>query len=60
RAQAAARVNAQLTDDAPAVFLYAPTVGVAVRSAQPGVVLPPTGGSGARWADLAGWAERGR
>ncbi|GAC1339266.1 MAG: peptide ABC transporter substrate-binding protein [Candidatus Dormibacteria bacterium] len=60
RAQAAARVNAQLAEDVPAVFLYAPTVGVGLRRAVAGAVVPATGGSAARWAALASWPGRDR
>ena len=58
RIAAANRVTTQLDSAVPAVFLYAPTVSFAVRDATITVAVPTTGGSAARFADIATWRRR--
>lgn len=54
RVSAAAAVSAQLADDAPAVFLYTPTMSFVTRGSLV-VRVPPVGDSGDRYDDVASW-----
>ena len=58
RQQALQRVVTQIGDDAPAIFLYAPTVTLAVSNSFRGVVVAPTGGGAAALVGLPSW-QRG-
>ena len=55
RIAAAATVNRDLANDAPAVFLYTPDVSYVVRRSLPGMAFPAAGGSGARFDSIASW-----
>lgn len=55
RISAAAEVAALIADDAPAVFLYTPTVSVVFRSPAPTAPMPSIGPESARYDDLASW-----
>ena len=55
RIAAAASVSHDLAVDAPAVFLYTPVDSYVVHSSLTGTVVPPVGGSGARFADITSW-----
>ena len=55
RRVAAAQVDARLSEDAPAVFLYAPEVAVAVSDQLTGISIPPVGTSGSRFDGIAAW-----
>lgn len=55
RISAAAQVAAMIADDAPAVFLYTPTVSVVFRSPAPSAPMPSVGPEFARYDDIASW-----
>jgi peptide/nickel transport system substrate-binding protein len=55
RISAAAEVAALIADDAPAMFLYTPTVSVVFRSPAPTAPMPSIGPESARYDDLASW-----
>ena len=54
RRTAATAVSVQLAQDLPAVFIETPQVSLVTRGGID-VQLPPSGDSGARWADIAAW-----
>lgn len=56
RISAASQVAALIADDAPAVFLYTPTVSVVFRSPVPTAPMPAIGPESARYDDVASWA----
>ena len=55
RTTAAATATRQLTDDAPAVFLYTPSVDFVTRSGFTSIVVPASGDGDRRFADVATW-----
>jgi peptide/nickel transport system substrate-binding protein len=59
RQAAAEKVNQRLADDTPAVFLYAPTLTLAVSDVFDQVTLPAAGSPSDRYALMDGW-RRGR
>jgi ABC-type transport system substrate-binding protein len=58
RRLAAAQVDARLSEDTPAVFLYAPQVTFAVSEQVEGVALPPVGTTASRFAHVASWRKQ--
>lgn len=58
RQAAAAQVNQRLADDAPVVFLYAPTVSLAVDDAILNVALPGAGAPDERYLLIDRWRTR--
>jgi peptide/nickel transport system substrate-binding protein len=55
RRVAAGEVDARLTEDTPAVFLYAPELSFAVSDQFRGVVVPGVGTSASRFDSIASW-----
>jgi len=55
RQAAAQRVDQRLAEDAPAVFLYAPELTLAVSDAFAEVRVPQAGEAADRYADIASW-----
>ena len=55
RIAAAASVSHDLAVDAPAVFLYTPVDSYVVHSSLATVLVPRSGGSGARFTAISGW-----
>ena len=55
RIAAAASVSHNLALDAPAVFLYTPQISYVVHSSLAATAVPLTGGSGARFSEVASW-----
>jgi len=58
RKVAAEQVDARLSEDLPAVFLYAPEVAVALSDQFSGVAIPPVGTTGSRFQDIAAWRKQ--
>jgi len=57
RRSAADEVDARLSEDTPAVFLYAPELTFAVSDQFSGVASPPVGTSGSRFDSVAAWRK---
>jgi peptide/nickel transport system substrate-binding protein len=57
RRVAAGQVDARLSEDTPAVFLYAPEVAFAVSDQVLGVTLPSAGTTAARFDSIASWRK---
>jgi peptide/nickel transport system substrate-binding protein len=59
RQAAALRVEQRLTDDVPAVFLYAPQVSLATRATLDHVAVPAVGTAAGRWTLVDQWRRGG-
>jgi peptide/nickel transport system substrate-binding protein len=59
RRAAAGQVEARLSEDTPAVFLYAPLVSFAVADGITGVGMPGVGSSASRYDGVAAWRKTG-
>ena len=57
RRVAADQVDARLSEDTPAVFLYAPEVAFAVSGQVSGVTVPSVGTTAARFDSIASWRK---
>ncbi|MFN2568124.1 MAG: ABC transporter substrate-binding protein [Candidatus Dormibacteria bacterium] len=57
RMEAAGRVQGQLAESAPAVFLYAPADALVVRDSVADAAIPAVGGSEARFQSIASWGR---
>jgi len=58
RAEAAARVAALISQDAPATFLYTPQISLVFRAPTPVAPMPSIGDESARYDDIASWQLR--
>jgi ABC-type transport system substrate-binding protein len=57
RKVAADQVDARLSEDTPAVFLYAPEVTFAVSGQVSGITVPAVGTTAARFESIASWRK---